>query len=161
MSVNAVQKLLRDALDALETPNVQLPPAQAWIAPPLPGDAAAPQIYVWGAHWTERRMTGGRGAGGSKRRDYDVAIHIYAATVADDPNADSAFPLLIEAVIAKLASLAMPVQLTDDETKAVTQLVEVGERFEVTYGVPRSLQDQRLLWYNCAVTVGAVEMIIA
>ncbi len=161
MSLNALQLLVRDTLQGLETPAIDLPAAQCWIAPPVPGEIAVPQIYVWGAHFKETRQMMGRGIGGAKRLDYDLAIHLYAEMLSDDTTADSAFPLFIEAVLSALRRITMPQPLTDNVTGVVSQLVAVGEDFNVTYGVPRSLRDQRFLWYNCGVTMSATEIIIA
>lgn len=160
MTLSAVQALLRDSLDGLQTPGADLAAARAFITPPNPGVADAPLIYIWAGRVKEARRTLGRGVG-LKRIEYELAIHAYAEMLADDAAADNAFPLFLEALLGVLRDIAMPQQLVDAETGIVSQLLEIGEQIDLTYGVPQALTDQRLLWYNAQLTVRATEDIIA
>jgi hypothetical protein len=56
----------------------------------------------------------------------------------------------------------MPVlNFVDPVTGGVSDITMIGERMRWRMGVPRSLQDQRMLWQVCWVQVDVVEKIQA
>jgi len=156
MGLAAVQLHVKQLLDGLVAPQA-VGPLQAHVAPPVPGSVTVPQAYVWGARMREERQSVPRGAG-FRRARWDVYIWLYDVEASDDAQADTRFPALIDAVLNVLRTAPMPVPLTDPVTGAVTQLVAIGEEFELDVGTPRATADQRLVWQNALVQAPCIEI---
>lgn len=158
MPLNSVQQYVRALLDGQQSP--QQAPAQAFISPPLPGDADVPQIYVWGGRLQEQRETMPRG-GGYKKLHWQVSIWVYMPDVADDAEIDTAFPCLIDAIMDTLRAVPLPVALSDPVTAQVSSILFVGEQLQVQYGTPRATADQRYIWQNALITADVDELLQA
>lgn len=150
-------------------------PIQAFIQPPVPGTIAIdqPQVYIWGATWRDMRIAIPRagvpgnvqgtppGPAGLKQKVYNMQLYIVALTPAQGPNVpypDSAFALVINAVENAMYTAVMPQDLTDPTTKQQSQMLNLGEEIVGDYDVPRTLQDQRYLRYECRLTVTLTEI---
>jgi hypothetical protein len=162
MTLNAVQYHIRGLID--QAPSPFYDPLQAHIMPPVPGDMAQPQGYVWGGRLKLTRQTAPRGrapSAGFKKRAYLVDIDLRVAESPDDPNADEAFPCLIEVVLGLLEDATMPVKLVDPQTGQTSQLISIGEQIEMAYDGVRTLPDdadQRYVRQMAMLTVLAEEV---
>jgi hypothetical protein len=128
-----------------------LPPAIAYITPPAATEMASqPLIYIWGGRWGEARKTVPRG-GGSKENLYTVDVYLLWSGDSVNPTIDQQFPLFVEAVLQKLRSVAVPTFITDPTTNVQTTLLEVGEKMQVTFELPKTSADQRYLVYEALI----------
>ena len=158
MPLNSVQQYVRSQLENLTVPQNATP--DVYIAPPVPGDAAVPQLYVWGGQLTETRETMPRG-GGRKLLRWTVSIFVYSPDEADAPNIDTAFPVLLDTLAATFRAITLPVALTDSVTGAQSEILFIGEDMTIHYGQPRALQDQRYIWQNAVIQATVVELLQA
>lgn len=128
-----------------------------FVAPPVPGDMSVPTCYIWGAQFNESRQTAPRGSA-FKTVTYDVDIWVF---VVDDPNSqgvDQRFPVLIDEVQDVLRKTEMPVTIQDPTTQATSQILSVGETFEVRYDVERTIADERYVRMLALITASIVEV---
>ena len=154
MSILSVQQYAKGLLDGL--PSAFYGPLQAFVAPPVPGNLDTPAAYLWGGVWPDSRQTMPRGPG-FRKASYKLDCYLM---MVDDPNAsnaDLAFPALIKAVVGRLATTLMPVQVADPVDGAVSQIVAVGEHLDVDYAPVVSLEDQRYVLYQALVKVDVEE----
>lgn len=161
-----MQQYVKGLVNGLTLP-LQMGTLTAYIAPPAVADDTAPLCYIWGAHGVEKRQTmpraqpGNLGSGGFKRTPHEVQLWLYWAELADDPNADSAFPVVIDAVMGALRNVQIGAKLTDSATGAVSTVQQIGEDMEYGYEPVRALEDQRMQQYEALVTATVWELIQA
>lgn len=137
--------------------STNLPAAVCYIAPPAYDDIASqPIIYVWGSRNREHRKTVPRGFG-SKEGFYSIDIWLKWAGQVGDPQINDSFALLIDAVMQKLRSVAVPTLITDPDTSAQSQLLEVGETMESVYSIPHAAADQRFLIFEALIVCDTKE----
>lgn len=165
MSLNSVQLFVRDVLDQMLLP-LQLGNLAAYITPPDQGDGTVPGAYVWGSAGNESRRATPRaqpnnlpsGAWKCAEHHFDVWL-IWIGTI-EDPDVDMQFPIIIDAVMAKLRNtplLDMQGVLTDPVNGAVSHLLNLGEDMSWVYSPVRALNDQRLRRYDGQITCTAEE----
>jgi hypothetical protein len=163
-----VQQYFRGLLDQTPMP-LGLAPMAAYITPPNPGVAEVPTLYIWDAEGEEYRETmprakpGNLTSGGMKFLDHKLEMYVTMVDYSDDVTVDNNFPACVDAVLAVLRNTLMPVLKFPDPIvpNATSDMLWVGERMRWRLGVPRSLQDQRMLWYVCWVQVDLKEKIQA
>ncbi len=141
MSVTAVQSYVQKLLNNLTVPAYSETPVVAYIAPPIPGDAGVPSVFIWGGTWTERRQTAPRGKG-FKEVVYNLDLWVIVVQSNERPDSDTAFPSLIEALMNVLRQTPMPTFITDPVTNVQSQVLSVGESFEVDYSPVHTVADQ-------------------
>ncbi len=160
MGLNVVQTTLAGYLDGLSSG--QLPDAFAYVAPPAIDVALPePRIFVWGGRLKEDRFTQGRGMGGQKRLIWQVDIWPILAMETFDPNADSAYPAFLDAIMQKLRTVQMGVTVTDAVTGTSSVLQEIGETLTLDYTTPQALADQRLVLYGGHIGCQVIEILDA
>ncbi len=129
--LNAIQLWVKGTLDGLASP--QLPPLVAVVMPPVDADIAIdPIAYIWAADGDEQRMSAPRPIGWQKIT-WDVDVALLSVMEIDDPNVETAFPLLVDQVTAAVNTLAMPYVLVDPVTEFQTQIVSLGERLHIRH----------------------------
>jgi hypothetical protein len=167
MPLVSMQTYCRDLLDGTAMP-LGLAPMKAYITPPNPGVAEQPTLYIWDAEGEERRESMPRAkpnllsTGAFKFLEHKIEMYVTMVDYADDVQVDSNFPACIDAVLAVLRNTQMPVlNRVDPVTGGVSDVTMIGERMRWRQGVPRSLNDQRMLWYVCWLQVDLVEKIQA
>ncbi len=167
MPLNTVQQYIKTLLD--QTP---LPLGEgvlsAQITPPDPGDGMVPTVYVWGSIADESRQTMPRAqpglysTGGFKKIIHKIDLWIVWYGYADDAQADSLFPAIIDAVTAVLRNTLMPVQnVVDPVTGASSTLLAIGEKMDWDYAPVHSTADQRMLRYVAKLTCTVEELLQA
>lgn len=167
MPLVAMQSYCQALLDGTTMP-LGLAPLKAYITPPNPGVAEVPTLYIWDAEGEERRETMPRAqpnkysTGGMKFLEHKIEMYVTMVDYSDDVSVDSNFPACVDAVLAVLRNTLMPVlNYVDPVTGGVSDVMMIGERMRWRQGVPRSLQDQRMLWYVCWLQVDVMEKIQA
>lgn len=161
MPLNSVQLYTKSIINGIVPPLLPNAPVQAYIAPPVPGDmGASPQAYVWGGTFRERRQTAPRGQA-FKRVDYQLDVWVIHAEDPSDPNADQMFPTTVDAIMKALRETSpMPLDITDPTTGEISQVLMIGEDFEVEYAPVRSLADNRYVQYAVRIGVNVYEAIV-
>lgn len=132
----------------------------ALITPPNPGFLDRPTAFIWGGHMRESRRTFGRGYG-FKKIKHDLRIYLVSIEDASDSTADTGFPSVIEAVLTKLRGVGVPTTIYDPTTNAQSQLLAIGEQFDVNFDALRTLQDQRLVRFLALITATVEESVLA
>jgi hypothetical protein len=167
--INTVQTFLKSVTDGMALP-LGLGNIAAYIAPPNPGDGMEPALYIWGAQGDERRMTvpraqhGNLASGGNKQTTHTVDLWLVWFGPGDDPQADSQFPAIVDAVLALLRNLALlddAQHAVDPVTGQLSQLLDVGEHLTWDYAPVRAVADQRYLRYDALITADITEIIQA
>jgi hypothetical protein len=100
----------------------------------MANSASAPAAYIWGGRMTGARQSAPRPQGFYKFT-WQVDIQLTQGMNLDDPALDTAFPLVIDQVLAQF--LVYPadavVPWTDPVTGFQTQFLNVGEKWSVDY----------------------------
>lgn len=167
MPLNSVQTYLKGVLNGLALP-FGSPNLTAMITPPDPGDGMLPAVYIWGSTGEEARQTMPRAkpglpsTGGFKVILYRVDCWLIWFGDAENANADSAFPAVIDVVTNQLRTTLMPVlNLVDPVTSGTSNLLAVGENIDVDYAPVHATEDQRYLCYTARVICEIKEQIQA
>ena len=168
MPIVAVQQALLSILDGLPMPNGNYR-LQAYITPPDPEtDYSNPHAYIWPTKGEESRnpMEGGsipRNTGintsaGTKAFRHHIEIFIRWYGSDDDPDADTWFPGMVDAVMMALRTATDPFVVVDPYTEGESQLVGIGE--EMTYHTTiRATEDEAYEMYDALITAPLWEII--
>lgn len=136
-------------------------PLVAYRTPPIFEDIDGPRAYVWGGQLRENRQSAPRGAGFKTLR-WMVDVYLCLPAASTDANLDQQMPLTIDAVMAALRADKIPVPLTDATTGVVSQLLAIGEDFELEYLPERLLNAPAgLLWYTARLGATVQEQVQA
>lgn len=166
MSINTVQLYLQGLLDTLPVPNgLQV---QAYITPPNPEtDYTNPHAYIWPAEGQETRSPGMGGTlprasspgafSGTKSIAHILDIFLVWFASNDDPDADTWFPGMVDAVMNMLRVTPTPAVVTDVYTNATSQLIDVGERMTYKIAVS-SVADEGFNRYDALITIHINEL---
>lgn len=170
MSLNSVQLFVKNTLDGMLLP-LQLGNLTAYISPPDQSDGTEAGAYVWGSRGDESRRATPRAqpndlpSGAWKCAEHHLDIWLIWIGSIEDPNTDprevdQQFPLIIDAVRAKLRNtplLDYAGVLTDPVTGEVSHLLNLGEQISWDYAPVRAVADQRLRRYDAQLTCSAEE----
>ncbi len=170
MSIVSVQVFIRDFLQNLPMPNGGYN-LKAYITPPDPNDESEfPTAYIWPTDGDETRepQHGGtipRGnaptaPSGNKPVMHNIDIYLVWFGADEDPDADSWFPGMVDAVMAALRYSKMPQLLTDPYTGFQTTLVDLGENqaYEI---VVSATANQAINRYDARIRLKLLELIFA
>ncbi len=135
--LNSIQQFLKTTFSGMTSP--QMGPLQAVVMPPEDVDIAlAPIAYIWAADLDVKRVSAPRGPAW-QRFAWPIDVAVLAAMEIDDPNTETAFPLLIDQMMVTIGALKpMPFVLTDAVTGFQTQVVSLGERWKASYARVRT-----------------------
>ena len=163
MPLNSVQMFVANEINNLQVPTIAKP-IEAFITPPTVQEIDGPKAYIWGGRNRGRRQTMPRGiapAAGFKRLDWTIDIYLVYETTPDDPNIDQEFPLIIDAVLAKLWTTTMPQIITDPTTGQVSQIQAIGEEWDLEYPPERTPATLRMIWYSSRISMNVLEIVQA
>lgn len=161
MSINATQVYLQTLLNGLPLPG-SAPNLAAYITPPNPNvSTEIPTAYIWPSTGNETRnpAMGGTvprasfagGPSGTKPIVHTLHIYVIWDQANDDPQADTWFPGMLDAIMATLRVSPDPVKVTDPYTNIESWLVDVGERMSYQVSVS-ALESQRMYRYDGLIT---------
>lgn len=170
MPLNSVQCYIRDTINGLAMPG-GVPSLVAFITPPDPEeDAAVPHAYVWPGEGTESRNpvrgatiprnTGPGTPAGFKAIEHMIDIYVVWFGQDDDPDSDTSFPGMIDAIMYALRTSGDPAVVTDPYTGFSSQLIDVGEGMGYKT-VVNALADQAYNRYDGLITCTILELIQA
>lgn len=166
MPLAGAMLFVQGLLDGLPMPGGS-PRLAAWITPddPDPDPAERPAAYIWPLPGDEKRLTVPRNTGpgtpaGWKTLCHDIGIYLIWFGSDADPDADTAYPGYLDALMDALRTAwPMPAFITDPNTGEVTQVVNAGEDMHYDSPPPRSVADQRYLRYEALIHVPVTEQI--
>lgn len=153
MPLNTIQTYVQGLLNNLVIPKQSADTTlQAFITPPVLQPLDGPIAHVWGGVMHEERSTMPRGAG-FKKLDWTVDVYLYYETTADDVLLDQAFPLVIDTVMQTLRTTTMPIKVTDPTTGQQSQVLSIGEQFDLEYPPERVPETLRMVLYVARIGV--------
>jgi hypothetical protein len=166
MGINAVMGYVKSVLDGLEIPG-EVGPLACFIVPPDPdvNENGTPRASVWSADGDVSRLSGPRqlpdepGTAGWKDQWHNLAIFLWYPMSDEEPDEDSAFPGVVDAVMYALATVPNPAIITDPLTGVQTQLVGLGESMTWLMPPPMALAAQRWEKWACQITGRTLEQI--
>lgn len=168
MPLNSVQSYVKGILDGLTLPAPTGQPAStltAWVTPPTLEDLNGPRAYIWGGRNRGYRQTMPRAkpnqpaTGGFKWLDWTIDIYLVYLTAPDDAQIDQEFPLMVDAVLSALWNTTMPVFITDPTTGLESQVLAIGEDWELEYPPERTPATLRMLYYTCRIAMDVREAV--
>jgi len=161
--INSTQVYVNNLLNGMAWPIPNLPNLQCQITPPDPNvDAEIPQAYVWPSRGREDRnptrggtiprATTANGPSGLKTQQHRLSIYLVWWGQDDDPDSDTLFPGMVDAVMETLRISADPTDvLTDPWSGRQSYLIDVGENMDYQITV-RAVIDQRYNRYDAEIT---------
>lgn len=159
MPLNSVQEYVKGLLDGLPIPGGGAP-LEAYITPPTVEDIDRPKAYVQGARLRGQRQTAPRGPG-FKRLNWMVDVYITYETVPDSVTVDQEMPLIIDAIMNKTWTTVMPLFIQDQVTGVRSQILAIGEDFELEYPPERTPATLRMLYYVARLGLDVYEAVQA
>ena len=176
MPLNSVQQYVHSIVNNLTIPSLTSP-LTAYITPPMVEELDGPRVYVWGGRLRGRRQTAPRGIGsgaGFKRLDWVIDTYVSYLTTPDSANIDEQFPQVVDAIMAATWAVQMPLIIdgqgqriptgmgaTQTLPPGASQILSIGEDFELEYPPERSPATQRMLYYTCRIGLDVVEAVQA
>ena len=167
MPLNSTQLYVQSLINGLSIPA----PAggtpstlEAYITPPTLENLDGPRAYVWGNRMRATRQTAPRGAA-FKHFAWTVDIYLSYLTAPDDANVDQEFPLLVDAVLQQLWTTTMPLFISSTGipvapgTAGSSQILSIGEDFELEYPPERTPATLRMLYYSCRIGLDIYEAV--
>lgn len=176
MPLNSVQLYVQSLLNGITIPS---PGSEAsstlecYITPPTLEDLDGPRAYIWGGRQTVRRQTMPRtqpndpSTAGFKYFTYTMDIYLSYLTNPNDTDLDQEFPLFVDAVLSVLWNtqiaifidpLGNPVAV-GDQTNEDSQILAIGEQWDMDYPVVKSPATQRMLYYTCRIAMQVEESV--
>ncbi len=144
---------------------------KAYITPPDPNDEAEfPTAYIWPTDGDETRdphhggtiprNTGPGTASGNKPVLHTMDIYLVWFGSDEDPDRDSWFPGMVDAVMAALRYVKMPQTVVDPFTGYSTNLVDLGESMAYEI-VISAVANQAYNRYDARIRCRILELIFA
>lgn len=161
MPMNAVTQYCFGLLQGLEVPWDGIAPVVAYITPPAPGAfGPAPIAIVAGARMQASRESMPRGLG-FKNLIWTVEVYLHYQSVPTAPGLDQIFPIIVDAVMAKMSTTTMPTPIVDPTTGAKSSVMSVGERFTVDYPPIRTANKSQTYVYVARIQFEVKELLQA
>jgi hypothetical protein len=162
VSLTACLQYTKGIVDGLQSP--QLNPLRAVVQPPVLSDIAAqPWAFIWAARSPIDRQTaprvirqpgGGVLPGGYQKAKWTIPIRLYTIMAQDDPNIETAFPGLIDAVILAVTTTPIAIIETDPLTGQQFQILMFGEHLDVDYAsATAQTNGQSIIRFACDLEV--------
>jgi len=165
--VSALQ-YTKGLLDNITVPGVagESGPLTVLVTPYDPDESGEARAYVWGGSGNENRLAFPRNTGpgtpaGFKNLFHNVEIFLVWFDSDSDPDVDTSFPALLDAVVDALRTCPDPQVVTDPYTGRQTNMVNLGEDMTYTYVPPHSTADQRQLRFDARITARLLELVQA
>ena len=171
MPIASTLGYVKGLLDNLPMPG-GAPNMAAYITPPDPNvQAEIPTAYVWPTEGHESRNSGNAGTiprntgpgtpSGTKPLDHMLDIYVVFFGADDDPQADSLFPGIVDAVMECLRTSADPVTLVDPYNPNIqSALYNLGEQMSF-HIVISALADQAYDRYDALIRCNVMELLRA
>jgi hypothetical protein len=152
---NSVQQYVKSALDGLAIPGPAGWELTAVVSDPVLHDVAmSPIAYIWAARGHKERRAMPRPIGLHKWR-WDISVAIIAVMEIDDPNLDTAFPLVLQMIDGTLSTTPVPVIITDPITGFKSSALDLGEVQDMDYArmITTGTEGQALIRFGADLTL--------
>lgn len=164
--LTSVQLYVQSILDGLAIPTAA--PLKAYVTPPVIEKLEGPRAYVWGGRLRGERQTAPRRAG-FKHLGWVIDVYVSYLTTADAGLMDQAFPQIVDAIMAATWQVEMPLMIDSvgqrvdalNPPPGATQILAIGESFELEYPPERSPANLRMLYYTCRLGLDVYEAVQA
>lgn len=159
MPLNSISQYMKGQLDDLPIPggSQQL---TAYITTPTPGKLSGPLAFLGDVTAQIGRESMPRGQG-FKNLIWTVQIYLAYTTSAKSLNVDEQFPLISDAIMAKLWTTTMPLPITDTVTGQGSWVMSVGEKFGFQKPRVRTVGAQQMLYYAARLDAEVKELLQA
>lgn len=159
MPLHSITQYMKGQLDDLPIPG-GTQTLTAYITPPTPGKLSGPLAFVGDctAHASRESMPRGLGF---KNLIWTIQIYLAYSSSANRANIDAAFPLIADAIMARLWTTTMPLEITDDTTGLVSRVMAVGEKFGFQKPRVRTVGSNQMLYYAARLDAEVRELIQA
>jgi len=156
--LNSVQYYVQGLLNGATSPYLE--PMDCLLAPPVDTDVTTPTCYLWAGKGKQIRQTAPRPVA-YKKQTWEVEGALAVVMDFDDPNLNSAFPLLIDQLTATLNITPCPVVITDPDTGFQTQVLSIGELLDYNYArvMTTGAEGQGLVKFICELMITVEEKI--
>lgn len=159
MPLNSVQLYVKGLLDELQIPGLTVA-LEAYVTPPVVEDIDRPKAYVMASRGRVKRQTAPRGPG-FKRLDWTVDVYVTYETIPDSDTVDQEMPLIIDAICTKLWTTTMPLFIEDPTTGQRSQILQIGEEFDIEYPPERTPATLRMLYFVARIGFDVYEAVQA
>jgi hypothetical protein len=162
--LTSMQIYVKNLLDGLVIGNA-LPNLKAYITPPVVDELDGPRAYVLGARLAGRRQTTPRGPG-FKHLGWVMEVYLsYETNPNNDATVDLEFPQVIDAVMTQLWTTTIPTFVdvngipSGTATNNASQVLSIGENFELEYPPERLPATLRMLYYTARLGIDVYEAV--
>lgn len=177
-----MQLYVKGLLDGLPVLSGTVLPVQAFVQPPVLDTLDGPKAYVWGGRLRGQRQSAPRintpaadliGHSGFKRLNWTIDVFISYEMNPDVPavDLDQDFPMILDAVMWQTWTAPMPIFIdpvgvpTSQENfvsgVSYTQILAIGEDFELEYPPERAPATMRMLYYTARLGLDVYEAVQA
>ena len=132
MALNAVLQHVKSVVNGIAIP-LQQKPLNAQVVPPPLEPLSGPMAWITVAPSRGQRQTMPRGPGFTGPQ-WTIDITMDLLDLPTDTNREQVFPLAVDAVLYALWADTMPAFITDPTTNLRTQMLAIGEEYEVEQG---------------------------
>lgn len=160
MPLNSVQQFAFGLLQDLPIPWDGIPALTAYITPPAPGAFNGPIALVAGARAQASRETMPRGPG-FKNLVWTVEVYLHYQSAPTAPDLDQVFPIIVDAVMARMWTTKMPVKISDPTTGYSSATMSIGERFTLDYPPVRTANKSQTYVYVARIQFEVKELLKA
>lgn len=147
MPLNSIQNYTVGLLDGLAIPG-QTQTLRAYITPPTVTNLNGPIAVVQGGRLRGSRQTAPRGFG-FKKLEWVVDVWLAYLTNPNSPTIDQEFAVITDAIMAMTWTTVTPTEITDEVTGVVSQILNMGEEFDLDCAPDRTPASLRMV-YQCA-----------
>ena len=161
MPLNSIQQYCLGIINGLAIPGSPKP-LEAYIQPPNFENINGPRAYVWGGRMLGERQTAPRGLApkaGFKRLNWVVDVWVSYLTPASSPTIDQDFPLIVDAIMNAFWHTEMTTFITDPVTGVPSEILQIGEEFELETPVAHAPATQRMLYYTARLGLDVYEAV--
>lgn len=170
MPIVSVQNAILSILNNLPMPNGNYL-LEAYITPPDPEtDYSNPHAFIWPTTGKESRdareggaiprNTGVNTPAGTKPIMHHMEVFVRWYGSDDDPDADSWFPGMVDAIMWALRTCTDPLVVVDPFTEVESTLIGIGENMDYHITI-RATEDEAYNMYDALVAVPVLEILQA
>lgn len=159
MPLNSISQYMQEQIDDLPIPGGSQILA-AFITTPSPGKLSGPLAFLGDcvAHTGRQSMPRGQGL---TNLIWTIQIYLAYASNAKSPGIDSQFPLIVDAIMKRLWTTTMPIQITDETSEQKSWVMSVGEKFSFQKPRVRNIGPQQMLYYAARLDAEVKELLQA
>jgi len=165
--MNSVQQYCRGIIDGLQIPGIPQP-LIAHTIPDAVENLDGPIAIVQASRMRGKRQTAPRissapspTTAGFKRLDWYVDVHLAYETNADTQTVDQEFAVIADAIMLAYWTTAMPWYIEDLTTGLQTQILQIGEEFDLETPPARAPATLRMLYFRGRLGLSIYEAVQA